>query len=97
MKHLYNAFKYFVENNKDNELHNYIKPDEDNHSVKFIIQNGTIKDCGVNGVQITDVLKYVMYVYKSLNNNIQCRENELTIDDIENALEWQNKRTENRK
>lgn len=64
--------------------------------VTFIIQNGPIKECGINGIQVTDMLEYCKEVFKSLNSDFPCRENALTITKIEEAIHWQNARTKDR-
>jgi len=102
MNHLETALKNFIENDMILEsglirnLHDYIEIDVEGHSVKFTIQDGPIKKCGVNGVQITDVLEYVFYVYKSLDAEHPCKENELTIRRIWQAICSQNARTMDR-
>lgn len=64
--------------------------------LKFTIQDGPIKECGVNGLQITDVLTFCLETYKSLNRAFPCRENSLTITKIEEAILWQAARTKDR-
>ena len=64
--------------------------------VSFTIQSDPIKMVGVNGLQVTDMLKYIKYLYESLNKRFSCRENALTITKIEEAIHWQDARTANR-
>ncbi len=64
--------------------------------VAFHIQDGPIKEVGVNGMQVTDMLEYVKEVYKSLNHAFPCRENSITITKIEEAIHWQDARTKDR-
>lgn len=66
------------------------------NKVSFSIQDGPIKEVGVNGIQVTDMLEYVLEVYKSLNAKFPCRENSLTITKIEEAIHWQEHRTKER-
>ncbi len=68
----------------------------DGNSLSIKIQDGPIKESGVNGIQITDVLGYCLEVYKSFNSEFPCRENSLTITKIEEALHWQEARTRDR-
>ena len=64
--------------------------------VKFTIQSAPIGDVGVNGVQCTDMIKYSLYLLKSLNKAFPCRENSLSITKLEEALHWQEARTRDR-
>lgn len=66
------------------------------NKLTFQIQDGPIKEFGVNGCQVTDVLEYLNEVYKSLNAAFPCRENALTITKIEEGLHWQDARTKDR-
>jgi hypothetical protein len=64
--------------------------------VSFTIQSDPIGEVGVNGVQALDMLKYVKYLFESLNEAFPCRENSLTITKIEEAIHWQDARTKDR-
>lgn len=64
--------------------------------VKFTIQSDPISQVGVNGIQATDMLKYVQHLFESLNEAYPCRENALTITKIEEAIHWQTARTADR-
>jgi hypothetical protein len=64
--------------------------------VSFTIQSDPISEVGLNGVQALDMLKYVKYLFESLNDTFPCRENSLTITKIEEAIHWQNARTKDR-
>jgi hypothetical protein len=64
--------------------------------VSFTIQSDPVKEVGVNGVQVTDMLEYVKCLFQSLNDNFPCRENALTITKIEEAIHWQDARTNDR-
>ena len=97
MEHLQNAYKvmeYNEINNNSNKFEDFVDLDE--NRVSFRIQDGPIKEVGVNGIQVTDMLEYVLEVYKSLNKAFPCRENSLTITHIEEALHWQDARTKDR-
>jgi len=95
MEHLENAKKVF--NNEiivNKQFNDFIKIESNELQVK--IQNGVISDNGVNGIQVTDLLRYINEVFKSLNNTFPCRENSLTITKIEEAIHWQDARTKDR-
>jgi hypothetical protein len=64
--------------------------------IDFIIQDGTIKDNGINGVQVTDMLDFTLKVYQSLNSEVPCPENDLTIKYLSDAKDVQDSRTKNR-
>jgi hypothetical protein len=64
--------------------------------ISFKIQDGPIGEAGVNGLQVTDMVRFCTEVYKSLNDQIRCRENALTITKLEEAVLWQGERTRNR-
>lgn len=64
--------------------------------VSFTIQSDPISEVGVNGVQATDMLKYVKCLFESLNEVFPCAENDSTIFHIKSALAWQEARTKDR-
>lgn len=64
--------------------------------VFFQIQSDPIKEVGVNGLQVTDMLLFCKLVYEELDRRFPCKENSKTIDKIEEALMWQDKRTKDR-
>ena len=59
-------------------------------------QNGPIREHGVNGVQIDDVLKVCLARVKMLNKSFPCRENALSITKLQEAIFWQQERTAQR-
>lgn len=91
MKHLVEAHDKFSGTDLD-----YIEVNTADHSVKFTIQDGPIKEVGLNGVQAVDMLKYVKELFASLNDAYPCRENALTITKLEEAIHWQDARTKDR-
>ena len=66
------------------------------NEIRIKIQDGVISENGINGIQVSDLLKYVNEVFKSLNSAFPCRENSLTITKIEEAIHWQDARTKDR-
>ena len=68
----------------------------DGNKLSFKIQDGPIKEVGVNGIQATDLLFFCKELFKSLNKSFPCRENALTITKIEEAIHWQDARTKDR-
>ncbi len=65
-------------------------------TIKFTIQSAPMGEVGVNGLQATDILEYIKFLFASLNKEFGCRENSLTITKIEEALLWQYARTKDR-
>ena len=64
-------------------------------TIKF--QNGPVNEHGVNGVQLTDVLKVALARYEMLNQgDFRCRENSLVITNLQQAIFWDLERTEKR-
>lgn len=59
-------------------------------------QNGPVKEHGVNGVQLTDVLRICLARYKMLNKSFPCRENSLVITKLQEAIMWDEERTAKR-
>ncbi|MBC1307907.1 hypothetical protein HB809_09350 [Listeria booriae] len=59
-------------------------------------QEGTVLDAGVNGAQVNDVLELALERLRELNKQFPCRENAVTITKLEEAIMWQDKRTNDR-
>ena len=91
MKHLLNALNEFGGTDRE-----HIEVDPKNHSVKFTIQDGPIKEVGLNGMQAVDILKFVRELFVSLDNDYPCVENDGTIQAINTALVFQDLRTRDR-
>jgi hypothetical protein len=66
------------------------------NKVTFIVQDGVISEVGVNGVQAQDMLLFMRELFTSLNEEHPCRENALTITHIDEAYNWQTRRTMDR-
>jgi hypothetical protein len=61
-------------------------------TVSFQIQSGPIKEFGVNGCQIDDVIEWAKERIEEFNKAFPCRENSLVITKLEEALLWSMKR-----
>lgn len=106
MKHLNNAHKAmnlsnFSTSGGVNSKESYSNSYSDHLEISgqklmFMIQDGPIKEAGVNGLQATDLLLFAKELFKSLNKDFPCRENALTITKIEEAIHWQDARTKDR-
>ena len=64
--------------------------------IQFKIQDEPIKEVGVNGCQIEELGKVWLEILQALNKQFPCRENSITITKIQEALMWQEKRTQDR-
>lgn len=60
--------------------------------VSFKIQDGPIKEVGVNGCQIDDVILWAKNRIEYFNSKFPCRENSLIITKLDEALLWSLKR-----
>jgi hypothetical protein len=65
-------------------------------SVTFRGQRGPIKDVGVNGCQIDDLLTFVLGTLRTFNKKFPCRENSLAITKLEESLLWLDARRRDR-
>jgi hypothetical protein len=60
--------------------------------ISFRIQNGPIKEVGVNGCQVDTLIEAAKLIVEGLNKQFPCRENSLIITKLEEALLWSMKR-----
>ena len=70
--------------------------DHDVNMISFRIQNGPIKEAGVNGCQIDTVIEAAKLILEGLNKQFPCRENSCAITKLDEALHWLQARTRNR-
>lgn len=75
---------------------NFIEINNKDNAITFKFQNGPIKEFGVNGCQIDDVVKIVNLIIMGLNKNFPCRENALVITKLDEAIHWLDHRTKDR-
>lgn len=85
--------KWFEETIRPNS---FVYVRHDKNSLSFTIQNGPIKEAGVNGCQVVDVIAVAKHIIEQLNAKFPCRENAMTITKLDEALMWQEKRTKDR-
>ena len=74
----------------------FIYVDHESNTIKFTIQNGAIKENGVNGCQVDTIIETATRIIKGLNKKFPCRENSLAITKLEEALMWLEERTKDR-
>ena len=70
--------------------------DHDVNMVSFRIQNGQVKEVGVNGCQVDTVIAAAKVILEGLNKNFPCRENSMAITKLDEALMWLEKRKADR-
>lgn len=75
---------------------NYIYVRHDVNSISFNIQNGPIKENGINGCQVVTMLETALVMINKLNEKFPCHENDRTIMNLNEAIDWQYARTKNR-
>ena len=101
MKHLSEAsYKLFEhtssKGNLDTDGNQKYHGVSEGNRLTFKIQDGPIKEVGINGLQATDLLFFCKELFHSLNKSFPCRENALTMTKIEEAIHWQDARTKDR-
>lgn len=68
----------------------YIRNDK--NSISFTIQNGPIREVGLNGCQVDTIIETAKIIIEGLNKNFPCRENAVAITKLDEALMWLDKR-----
>ena len=97
MEHLHNAKDLLRSKSRNKEDKEIVELIVINDNVLTIpIQDGVIPEVGINGIQVTDLLKYVKEIYVSLNARFPCKENQQTISHIDAGIIAQERRTANR-
>lgn len=71
---------------------NFIYVRNDKNSLAFTIQNGPIKEAGVNGCQVDTIIETAKVIIEGLNKKFPCRENAMVITKLDEALMWSLKR-----
>ena len=64
--------------------------------VTFRIQSGPVKEFGINGCQIDDVIEWAKEKIEEFNAKFPCRENSLAVTKLDEALLWLQKRKADR-
>ena len=72
--------------------HNFVYVRHDVNSISFTIQNGPIKENGVNGCQGDTIIEAAKMIVEGLNKKFPCRENSMVITKLDEALMWSEKR-----
>lgn len=65
---------------------NFIEINHKHNAITFKIQNGPIKEAGLNGCQVDTIIDVAKLMIEGLNNKFPCLENELAIEKLSGAL-----------
>lgn len=76
--------------------HNFVYVRHDVNSISFTLQNGPIKEVGVNGCQVETIIHAAKMMIEGLNLKVPCRENAVAITKLDEAIMWLEKRTKDR-
>lgn len=86
-------YKWFE---KDIRPHSFVYVRHDVNSISFTIQNGPIKEHGVNGCQVNTIIETAKTMLEGLNEKFPCRENSSAITKLDECLMWLDKRKRDR-
>ena len=75
---------------------NPVVVDHDHNTIAFKIQNGAIKEAGVNGCQVDTLIHAAKMIIAGLNAKFPCRENSNAIAALDEAIQWLEIRTQDR-
>lgn len=70
--------------------------DHDVNMISFRIQNGPIREVGINGCQVDTLIEAAKTIIEKLNEKYPCQENEVAISHLRYALQALAQRTANR-
>lgn len=77
---------------KDIRPNNFIYVRNDKNSLAFTIQNGPVKENGVNGCQVDTLITAAKLIIEGLNKKFPCRENSIAITKLDESILWLKKR-----
>lgn len=75
---------------------NFIEVNDAHNAITFKIQNGPIKEVGLNGCQVDTIVEAAKLIIEGLNAKFPCRENAMAITKLDECLMWMNKRKADR-
>lgn len=81
---------------KEIRLFNFIYLRQDVNSISFTLQNGPIKENGVNGCQVDSLIETAKLIIEGFNDKFPCDENAHAIVKLKESLLWLEKRRKNR-
>lgn len=65
---------------------NFIEINDEHNAITFKIQNGPIKEHGVNGCQVDILIHTALTIVEGLNANFPCEENGQVITNLKRAI-----------
>ena len=77
---------------KDIRPNHFIYVRDDKNSLAFTLQNGPIKEHGINGCQVDEVIEAARLILSGLNDKFPSKENAMAITKLEESLLWLHKR-----
>ena len=86
-------YKWFE---KDVRPNNFVYVRHDVNSLSFTIQNGPVKENGVNGCQVDTIIETAKIILEGFNNKFPCHENLEAITKLNEVLMSLKKRTKDR-
>ena len=78
-------YKWFEKEIRPN---NFIYLGHDVNSITFTLQNQPIKERGVNGCQVDELIETAKLILNGLNAKFPCRQNSIAITKLDEALHW---------
>jgi hypothetical protein len=92
-----NGFKVLDMKDRKTPNHDgYVIIDHEVNGLFFKIQNGPVKEHGVNGCQVDTLIHAAKKIIEGLNKNFPCRENSIVITKLDEAIHWLDHRTKDR-
>lgn len=72
---------------------NFITVRDDVNSLTFTLQNGPVKEKGINGCQVVTILETAQLIIERLNAEFPSDYNVNTLSALKSAIHWQHQRT----
>lgn len=85
--------KWFEETIRPN---NFVYVRRDKNSLAFTLQQGPIKEVGVNGCQVDTVIEAAKHILEEFQAKFPCHENGAAISHLDSALDWLEARKKDR-
>jgi len=86
-------YKWFE---KDIRPNHFIYVRHDVNSISFTIQNGPVKEAGVNGCQVDTMIAVAKHMVEAFNDKFPCKENEEVVTKLGEALKALDSRRKDR-
>jgi hypothetical protein len=73
---------------KEVRPNNFVYVRQDKNSIAFTLQNGPVKEVGVNGCQVSALVHAAKVILGGVNKKFPCRENSVAFTKLEEAIHW---------